>query len=93
MGRQTKHQTEQERLDKKKEYIQRELNAQIKPATRFLFLCYFFVLVASLAIIFLQGFHAWGFDLGIEPIRWLMVIVVGELIALTWYVFKKIFRN
>ena len=70
---------------------EKELKGQIGKAVTFVFCCYGLVLAGAIAIFLLQGFHAWGFDLDMELIRYLLLVVIGELVSMTWLVYKRIF--
>ena len=49
----------------------RESREMRKRALAFLFAAYGFLLVATVTVVFLQGFNAWGFDLESGFLNWL----------------------
>ena len=50
------------------------------------------LLVATIGIFILQGFHVGGFDLDKEILRYLAIVAVGELGTTVWFVFREVFR-
>jgi len=54
----------------------------------FLFIAYGFLLVATIAIFFLQGFHAWGFSLDNALLKLLGAATIGEIGGLLYVTFK-----
>jgi hypothetical protein len=54
----------------------------------FLFAAYGFLLAATIAIFFLQGFHAWGFSLETSLLKWLGAATIGEIGGLLYITFK-----
>jgi hypothetical protein len=58
----------------------------------FLLRAYGFLLVATMAIFFLQGFHVWGFTLEISLLRWLGGATIGEIGGLLVIAFRASFK-
>jgi len=54
----------------------------------FLFIAYGFLLATTVSIFFLQGFHAWGFYLDAELLKWLGAATIGEIGGLLYLTFK-----
>lgn len=52
---------------------------------------YALVLIPILAMLFLQGFHAWGFNLPEKLIYGLAVTVIGEIAGFTYIVLRFLF--
>jgi hypothetical protein len=78
--------------------IFREVQAQhIRDMQRrgvsFLFRAYGFLIVATMAIIFLQGFRAWGFALEQDFLWWLGIAVIGEVGGLAGLVYGFFFKK
>ena len=44
------------------------------------------VTLMTVSVVFLQGFHAWGFNLPISFLHWLGVATVGEVAGLLYLV-------
>jgi hypothetical protein len=61
-------------------------------AAIFFFTIYGLALVATLAVYFLQGFNAWGFNLQTELLKWLGGVTLGELGGLALLVYGFLFR-
>lgn len=59
----------------------------------FLFRAYGFLILATMTIIFLQGFHAWGFALDPDFLWWLGIAVLGEVSGLAALVYGFFFRR
>ncbi len=59
----------------------------------FLLGAYGFLLVATVAIVLLQGFHAWGFALEASFLRWLGAATIGEIGGLLLLTFRAVFRQ
>ena len=59
----------------------------------FLLVAYGFLLVMTVAVLMLQGFHAWGFSLDGSLLRWLGVATIGEIGGLLLLTFRAVFRN
>ena len=59
----------------------------------FLLGAYGFLLVATVGIILLQGFHAWGFALDASFLRWLGMATIGEIGGLLLLTFRAVFRS
>jgi hypothetical protein len=56
-------------------------------ASRFLIKAFAGTLVATFTLIFLQGFHLWGFTLPEAFLHWIGVATIGELgglLAMVW---------
>jgi hypothetical protein len=60
-------------------------------AVRFLFWAYGGLLAATIGIILLQGFRAWGFALDLGFLRWLGAATVGEVAGLAALVYGSLF--
>ena len=54
----------------------------------FLFVAYGFLLVTTITIFLLQGFHAWGFSLDNALLKWLGAATIGEIGGLLYVTFK-----
>jgi hypothetical protein len=57
----------------------------------FLLVAYSFLLIATVAIIFLQGFRAWGFVLDRSLLMWLGGATIGEIGGLLVLTFRGVF--
>lgn len=62
-------------------------------AVTFLFWADGLLLVATIAIILLQGFHLWGFNLEAEFLRWLSAAAVGEFAGLLLLLYRFLFST
>lgn len=79
------------------EFIEREkalrgLGMQER-AVMFLFISYGGLLLATVVIIFLQGFKVYGFQLETSLLRWLGGATVGEVAGLALLVYKALFKS
>lgn len=59
----------------------------------FLMWAYGFLLLTTMAILLLQGFHAWGFSLDRDLLKWLGGATVGEIGGLLFLTFRATFRG
>lgn len=59
----------------------------------FLLWAYGSVLTATMGIFFLQGFHAWTFELDRQVLLWLGAATVGEIGGLLLLTFRVVFRR
>lgn len=59
----------------------------------FLLCAYGGLLVATVIILFLQGFQAWGFKLESGVLHWLGVATIGEVAGLLMITIKSLFRT
>jgi hypothetical protein len=64
-----------------------------KLIVRFLLCAYIFLLVATVAIIFMQGFKAWGFQLDSGFLKWLGVATIGDVGGLLTLTFGAVFKR
>jgi len=46
-----------------------------------------------MAIFFLEGFHAWGFDLNLKVLRWLGGATIGEIGGLLLLTLRVVFQK
>lgn len=76
-----------------KEVQAQHLRNMQERAMNYLLCFYGFVLVCTMAIIFLQGFKAWGFQLPPEFLKWLGGATVGEVGGLAALVYGFFFRK
>ena len=60
---------------------------------KFLNRAYGGLLIATMGIFFLQGFHLWGFDLPTELLKWLGGATIGEIVGLAALVYGQLFRK
>lgn len=67
--------------------------AMRKRAAVFFFVVYGMALAATFAIYFLHGFHAWGFSIELELLKWLGGVTIGELGGLALAVYGFLFRS
>lgn len=72
--------------EKENTYSQRKL------VIYYLFIIYSILIVCTLIIIFLQGFHIYGFDIDKETLKWLGVSVLGEVAGLAALVYGSLFK-
>lgn len=49
--------------------------------------------VSAIVLLYLEGFHAWGFSLDIGLLRWFGGITIGTVAALTLTIFRAIFKS
>jgi len=59
----------------------------------FLLSAYGFLVAATMAIFFLQGFHAWGFALDLKVLVWLGGATIGEIGGLLLLTFRVVFKK
>jgi hypothetical protein len=59
----------------------------------FLFCSYAFLIVTTMLIFFLEGFHFKGFNLEAGLLRWLGGATVGEIGGLLTLTFRAVFRK
>jgi len=71
---------------------ERSLTLQERVVT-FLLYAYGFLLAATMTIVFLQGFHVWGFVLDQKVLLWLGGATVGEIGGLLLLTLKAVFRK
>ena len=80
-----------------KEYIEHEeamsTIALRERAASFLFKAYAGLLASTVLIIFLQGFHLWGFHLEAGFLHWLGAATIGEVAGLAALVYGALFRK
>ena len=80
-----------------KEFIEREEAlsniAMRERAVTFLFTAYGGLLASTVIIIFLQGFHLWGFNLESGFLNWLGGATIGEVAGLASLVYGALFRK
>jgi len=58
----------------------------------FLLAAYGYLLVVTTAILFLQGFRAWGFQLDGSLLKWLGAATIGEIGGLLALTFRASFK-
>ncbi len=59
----------------------------------FLLGAYAFLLLATMGIYFLQGFHVWGFQLDAALLHWIGAATVGEIGGLLTLTIRAVFRS
>jgi hypothetical protein len=62
-------------------------------ATTFLFRIYTALIITTLGIFLLQGFHLWGFNLDLSLLHWLGGAVIGEVAGLAVMVYGFLFQK
>ena len=62
-------------------------------AVKFLFITFGSVLICTVTVIILQGFHLGGFNLELEFLRWLGVATVGEIATLLTIALSSLFKK
>lgn len=82
--------TRQTQAVKEKEWVVKV--TQQNKMINFLLVAYAFLLVATMAIILLQGFHAWGFALEAPFLKWLGAATIGEVAGLLVITYKSVFK-
>jgi hypothetical protein len=80
-----------------KEYIEHEeamSNIALREhAASFLFKAYAGLLASTVLIIFLQGFHLWGFQLDAGFLNWLGAATIGEVAGLAALVYGALCKK
>lgn len=80
-----------------KEFIEREQalsNITLRQmVVQFLNRAYGGLLISTVTLIFLQGFHLWGFELDSGFLNWLGAATVGEIVGLCVLVYGALFRS
>jgi hypothetical protein len=74
-----------------KDWVTEVTLAQQNKFINFLLAAYGFLLMATLAIFFLQGFRAWGFSLDASLLKWLGGATIGEIAGLLTLTLKAVF--
>ena len=66
---------------------------QKRIAIFYLFTIYAILIVSTLTIIFLEGFHLYGFDIDDGLLKWLGVSILGEVAGLAVLVYGSLFKG
>jgi|LGVF01.2.fsa_nt_gb hypothetical protein len=74
--------------------VEREdISYQKRIAIFYLFAIYAILIVSTLTIIFLEGFHLYGFDIDDGLLKWLGVSILGEVAGLAVHVYGSLFKG
>jgi hypothetical protein len=74
-----------------KDWVTEVTLAQQNKIINFLLVAYGVLLCATMAIFFLQGFHAGGFSLDTSLLKWLGGATIGEIAGLLTITFNAVF--
>lgn len=91
----SEHKTIPEHLFKRIETLEEreDITDQKKLAIKYLFTIYSVLIFSTLAIIFLEGFHLYGFDIDDGLLKWIGMSILGEVAGLVGLVYGSLFKN